>query len=55
MSGPVIATPIMEVPPAAPGLTVELELELVSDKATHVDPCNPEVLGSSQVILDNRC
>ena len=32
VSGPVIATPIMEVPPAAPGLTVELELELVSDK-----------------------
>eukprot|EP00438_Fugacium_kawagutii_P033132 Skav217304 [mRNA] locus=scaffold1466:332508:334581:+ [translate_table: standard] len=32
VSGPVVATPIMEVPPAAPGLTVEMELELVSDK-----------------------
>lgn len=32
VSGPMVAAPIMEVPSAAPGLTVEMELELVSDK-----------------------
>ena len=32
VSGPMVAAPILEVPSAAPGLTVEMELELVSDK-----------------------
>ena len=32
VSGPVVAAPIMEVPSAAPGLTVEMELELISEK-----------------------
>ncbi|CAL1141154.1 unnamed protein product, partial [Cladocopium goreaui] len=32
VSGPMVAAPILEVPSASPGLTVEMELELVSDK-----------------------
>ena len=34
MSGPILTSPILEVPPAAPGQTLELDLEVVTDQET---------------------